>query len=54
METSWMILSFTGVIVLIMMIFLITRNLKDKKKYEEDLNRPSHTYEEGSEVHDVE
>jgi uncharacterized membrane protein len=54
MEPSWIILTFLGLIVLIVMIFVFVQNAKDKKKYEEDLNRPSYPYKEESEVHDVE
>ena len=53
MDPSWIILSFTGLIVLSAMIFVVIRNIKDKKKFEEDLNKSSHHYEEESEVHDL-
>lgn len=54
MEPSWIILTFTGIIVLIMMVYLLTQNIKDRKAYERDLNTPLHPYEEESEVNDVE
>ncbi|MBF4494252.1 hypothetical protein IRZ83_13300 [Flavobacterium sp. JLP] len=53
MEPSWIILTFTGIIVLIMMIYIFRQNKKDRKAYEDDLNKPSNFYEDQSEVNDV-
>lgn len=53
MEISWIILSFTGVVVLIAMIFVFRQNRKDRKAYEQDLKRPSNIYDDESEVNDI-
>jgi len=54
MEASWIILTFTGTIVLIVMIFVFRQNSRDKKEYEEDLKRPTNLYDDQSEANDVE
>jgi len=46
MEASWIILSFTGVIVLIAMIFVFRQNCRDKKIYEQDLKRTSNFHDD--------
>jgi hypothetical protein len=53
MEASWIILSFTGVIVLVVMIFAFRQNNKDRKIYEQDLKRPSNLYDDQSEANDI-
>jgi hypothetical protein len=53
MEASWIILSFTAAIVLIVMIFVFRQNNRDRKVYEEDLKRPSNFYDDQSEANDV-
>ncbi|WP_343706343.1 hypothetical protein [Flavobacterium sp.] len=53
MEPSWIILIFSVLIVLAVLIFVFIQNAKDKKKFEEDLNRPLYPHEEESEVHDL-
>lgn len=53
MKPSWIILTFTGIIVLIMMVYLFRQNQKDRKVYEEELNKPSNLYKDESEVNDV-
>lgn len=52
-EASWIILSFTGFVVLIVMIFVFRQNNKDRKRYEQDLKRPSNIYDDESEVNDI-
>jgi len=52
MESCWIILSFTGFIVLILMIYVFRQNNKDRKDYEKDLNRPSNLYEDETEIND--
>jgi len=54
MEPSYIILTFTAIVVLIMMAYLFRQNRKDKNTYEKDLNRPQHPYKEESEVNDIE
>lgn len=53
MESNWIIFSIIGFIVLVLMIFIVRENLKDKRTYEDDLNRPSNFYDEESEENDV-
>lgn len=53
MESNWIILSLVSFIVVVLMIFIIRENLKDKKTYEDDLNRPSNLYDDESEDNDV-
>ncbi|MXO06714.1 hypothetical protein [Flavobacterium sp. HBTb2-11-1] len=49
-----LILSFVGIILLVVMIFVFVQNAKDKKTHEEDLKRDLNNYDEESELHDVE
>lgn len=53
MEASWIILSFTGTVVLLVMIFIFIQNNKDKKEYEEDLKKPTNLYDDQSEENDI-
>jgi cytochrome b subunit of formate dehydrogenase len=53
MEPSWIILTFVGIVVLIMMIYIFRQNLKDKKVSEQDLNRTSNFYEKESRAKDI-
>jgi|GEM_PF-1768185 preprotein translocase subunit YajC len=52
MEPSWIILSVTGAVVLIMMIYIFRLNRKDKKTYEKDLNSLSNIFDEESKSND--
>jgi preprotein translocase subunit YajC len=54
MEPSYIILTFTAIVVLILMVYLFRQNRKDRKAYEKDLNTLQHTYQEESEVNDIE
>lgn len=53
MEPSWIILTFIGVVILIIMIYVFIQNNKDMKEYEKDLNTPLNLYEDQSEVNDL-
>ncbi|WKL47812.1 hypothetical protein Q1W71_23045 [Flavobacterium pectinovorum] len=53
MEPSWIILTFMGIVSLIVMIYIFIQNDKERKQYEKDLNTPSNLYEDESEVNDI-
>lgn len=53
MEPSWIILTVSGAVVLIMMIYIFRLNRNDKKAYEKDLNNSSNIFDEESEVNDI-
>ncbi|WP_194139246.1 hypothetical protein [Flavobacterium hungaricum] len=53
MEPSWIILTVSGAVVLIMMIYVFRLNSKAKKAFEKDLNSSSDLLEEESDVNNV-
>ncbi|SHM31934.1 hypothetical protein [Flavobacterium saccharophilum] len=53
MTPGFIILIFSGIIVLIMLIYVFIQNNKDRKEYEKELNTPSNLYDDKSEVNDT-
>ncbi|WP_161595840.1 hypothetical protein [Flavobacterium pectinovorum] len=54
MQEIWIALSITGIVILVMIVFIFRENAKTRKAYQKDLDRYSDPHQKEFEINDIE